>query len=271
MLATLLVVLVYMIQGLESLRDVTLEAPEAVRTGGFLTLTCAYHLDRNSLYTAKLYLEDTEFFRFVPRDRPPTMMFPLQDASVHLQMNSLNKSVVTLGPMHRGLAGIYKCEVTEEPLFHTIIKSYFVSVTEDPVSRPSLVTSKSVYNEGEDISARCSSRGGHPPVNITWYLDDKQISDSAVAEIRSYVIAGDVDMSVSDLRLSVPPSPHQFRLRCTASQFDIYLATTDRLLRINYSVPHVPTNQTVSLSFIPSQPFSFMLLFVYSTFVFSVF
>lgn len=62
-----------------------LRAPEAVRSGESLTLSCTYVLEREKLYSVKFYLGDIEFYRFVPRESPPTRVFRPNGVSIKVR------------------------------------------------------------------------------------------------------------------------------------------------------------------------------------------
>lgn len=65
------------------MRDVSLRVPEAVRAGETLTLTCNFTLEKQErLYSVKFYQGDTEFYRFVPGEAPPTRVFALEGVKV---------------------------------------------------------------------------------------------------------------------------------------------------------------------------------------------
>lgn len=71
------------------LRDVELVAPSAVRAGGSLTLECLYDLESAPLYSIKFYLGDQEFYRYVPKESPPTRVFPLPGVQVDVSKSYL--------------------------------------------------------------------------------------------------------------------------------------------------------------------------------------
>jgi hypothetical protein len=64
------------------LRDVRLEVPEAVRRGESVKLVCEYDLEHAALYSIKWYKGDDEFYRYVPKESPPTRVFPLPGVNV---------------------------------------------------------------------------------------------------------------------------------------------------------------------------------------------
>jgi len=75
--------------GVSGLRGLQITVPEAVPTGELARLKCDYDLEKDLLYTIKWYRGDEEFYRYVPKESPPTRVFPLQgihvDVSTHQQ------------------------------------------------------------------------------------------------------------------------------------------------------------------------------------------
>lgn len=45
-------------------------------------LGCKYDLDGDVLYSVKWYKDGNEFYRYVPRDMPPALVFPLNGINV---------------------------------------------------------------------------------------------------------------------------------------------------------------------------------------------
>ncbi|KAJ8924032.1 hypothetical protein NQ315_006809 [Exocentrus adspersus] len=65
------------IQGVRALRDMHIKVPEAVRVGQSVTLACDYDLESVALYSIKWYRYDEEFYRYVPKEAPPSIVFPM--------------------------------------------------------------------------------------------------------------------------------------------------------------------------------------------------
>ncbi|KAK9503572.1 hypothetical protein O3M35_010103 [Rhynocoris fuscipes] len=59
-----------------------MKVPELVRSGTTLQLACHYDLEGDSLYSIKFYQGDEEFYRYVPKEAPPTRVFPLPGIQV---------------------------------------------------------------------------------------------------------------------------------------------------------------------------------------------
>ncbi|XP_054258690.1 uncharacterized protein LOC128983427 [Macrosteles quadrilineatus] len=226
----ILFVITVLIPGQLCLRDVSLRVPEAVRVGDSLALTCDFSLEQENLYSVKFYQGDTEFYRYLPGETPPTRVFALD--GVRVDISRSNSSTVTLGDVHRDMTGYYKCEVSADaPLFHTGIKSAYVTVVEEPWSVPVLTAEKSKYSLGEKIRANCTSQGGYPLANLTWYINGQQVKHStypsalAQQEVAPGARLDDPDTSV--LRLEVDASLSLFQdgrlsLRCLSTQYTLY-------------------------------------------------
>lgn len=67
---------------MRGLRDMHIKVPEAVRVGDSVTLACDYDLEQVALYTIKWYRNDVEFYRFVPKESPPSREFVVEHLNV---------------------------------------------------------------------------------------------------------------------------------------------------------------------------------------------
>jgi len=68
--------------GNESLKNVNLNTNLAIKVGDLLRLQCDYDLENAPLYSIKWYFGDDEFYRYVPKESPPTRVFPMTGVSV---------------------------------------------------------------------------------------------------------------------------------------------------------------------------------------------
>uniref|UniRef100_T1HBE4 Ig-like domain-containing protein n=1 Tax=Rhodnius prolixus TaxID=13249 RepID=T1HBE4_RHOPR len=156
------------------LKNVVLVVPTVVKAGTTLHLACKYELDGAPLYSVKFYQGDQEFYRYVPKDAPPTKVFPLP--AVQVDIYESNSSVVTLNDVQKELTGVYKCEVSADaPLFHTVIRSSHLVVVEEPREQPVIRVEKIKYVLGERIRANCTSRFGFPAANLTFYINNIKV------------------------------------------------------------------------------------------------
>lgn len=60
--------------------------PEAVISGHAATLACDYDLEDAALYSIKWYRGDEEFYRYVPKESPPTRVFALPGIHVDVSI-----------------------------------------------------------------------------------------------------------------------------------------------------------------------------------------
>ncbi|XP_055950290.1 uncharacterized protein LOC129984435 isoform X2 [Argiope bruennichi] len=116
-------------EGVLCLRLVSLHVPSKVIVGDVIKLTCRYDLEGDTLYSIKWYRDDVEFFRFVPRDKPPGQFFPLQGVTVDL-VRSANGTVY-MQDTDVTTTGTYKCEVSADaPSFQTVSAQQRLTVRE---------------------------------------------------------------------------------------------------------------------------------------------
>ncbi|XP_041983913.1 uncharacterized protein LOC121736652 [Aricia agestis] len=165
--------------GVWSLRNLSISVPRAVLSGEgqSAVLRCTYDLEGVALYSIRWYRAQTEFYRYVPREMPPTMVFPLPGASVDLAASDHQQ--VRIVNLNRRLSGEYQCEVTADaPLFHTDIRAAPLTVVDPPFRAPRLSVSQRTYSRGDVIRANCSVDEAYPAPNITWTLDEHKIAES---------------------------------------------------------------------------------------------
>lgn len=59
----------------EALKSLVIRVPPVAKSGDTVTLACDYDLEQAALYTIKWYRNDEEFYRFVPKESPPSKAF----------------------------------------------------------------------------------------------------------------------------------------------------------------------------------------------------
>ncbi|XP_052753582.1 cell adhesion molecule DSCAML1-like isoform X1 [Galleria mellonella] len=165
--------------GVWSLRNLSISVPRAVLAGEgqSAVLECSYDLEGAPLYSIRWYKSETEFYRYVPREMPPSMVFPLPGASVDLAQSDRNQ--VRIVNMNRRLSGDYQCEVSADaPLFHTDIRSAPLTVVDPPFRAPHISISRDSYARGDVLRANCSVDEAYPAPNITWIIDDHKVAET---------------------------------------------------------------------------------------------
>lgn len=208
------------------LRDLKIHVPVAVRSGSILRMNCTYDLENTALYSIKWYLRDQEFYRYVPKESPPTRVFPMPGIIVNVQESDENR--VTIVNVQRELTGYYKCEVSADaPLFHTGIKTKLTYVTNEPSFPPTLHANRMKYSSGDLINVSCIAGESYPAVNISWFLNNQTAEN-----MKSVRIKTTFEHKVSELvimrsylitRASTLLFPTgRIKVMCEISQFDLY-------------------------------------------------
>ncbi|XP_014262321.1 uncharacterized protein LOC106674224 [Cimex lectularius] len=234
MILRLLLVCHLILPGSWCLKSVVMWAPEMVRAGTTLQLICHYDLEDSDLYSIKFYQGDQEFYRYVPKEAPPTRVFALPGIQVDIFQS--NATVVTLNNVQKEMSGLYKCEVSADaPSFHTVIRSTNIVVIEKPVTIPEVRVEKTKYNIGEKIRANCTSRSSFPAANLTFYVNTMQLHPSDLTRLHRYVKSerGGLETSLLELETIAVPSMFtdgKFRLRCIATQYNLYRKGADAWL-----------------------------------------
>ncbi|VVC29578.1 Immunoglobulin-like domain,Immunoglobulin-like fold,CD80-like, immunoglobulin C2-set [Cinara cedri] len=213
------------------LRDLQIHVPVAIPSGSTLQMNCTYDLENTALYSIKWYLRDQEFYRFVPKESPPTRVFAFPGITVDVQESDRNK--VTIRNAQRILTGFYKCEVSADaPLFHTGIKTKLTYVTDEPSSPPTLHSNKMKYSAGDVINVSCITGESYPAVNVSWFLNNQTAKTVELVSITTYSEKREAELLITKSylifridRLSFPTG--RIRVRCEISQFDLYRSSSE--------------------------------------------
>ncbi|KAH8404700.1 hypothetical protein KR215_010571 [Drosophila sulfurigaster] len=159
------------------LKDLKIFVPEAVIMGNAATLSCQYDLEQAALYSVRWYFNQEEFYRYVPREAKPTLVFLV--SGINVDLANSDATSVTLKGVTRELTGSYQCEVSEDaPLFHTDIRSSHMQVIELPKDDPAMQVDKKVIGVNDNFKAVCTVGPSYPPANITWYINGRKVSKS---------------------------------------------------------------------------------------------
>lgn len=94
-----------MISDTVALRMLELVVPQHVVRGQNIKLECNFNLDGETLYSVKWYKDGNEFYRYVPQERPPVLVFQLPGVTANVRIIlywffSLVSCHCT--PLHRG-------------------------------------------------------------------------------------------------------------------------------------------------------------------------
>ncbi|XP_050506084.1 uncharacterized protein LOC114334111 [Diabrotica virgifera virgifera] len=254
-----------------ALRNMQIRVPEAVKRGDSVTLVCDYDLESAALYTIKWYRDDEEFYRFVPKESPPSQAFTVSHVNVDL-VNS-NSTRVTLKKVERDTAGKFKCEVSADaPLFHTDIRTAELIVADVPEDGPVLRTEAQKVAPGEKIKANCTTPGSYPTMNISWFANNIEMHSSSDVQIDNTIIHFDalpgLETILSTISIRATPSLFKngkLKLRCLATMFTLY--TSSKEADIQEASPQlalimVPSTSANGISVSPQKLFVILHTFI---------
>ncbi|XP_054277274.1 uncharacterized protein LOC128996162 [Macrosteles quadrilineatus] len=203
-----------------SLKGLRLVVPEAVRSGEMVRLACNYDLEGAFLYSIKWYRAEEEFYRYLPKEAPPTRVFPLP--GIHVDVSRSDDRIVTLLNVDRRSTGEFKCEVSADaPLFHTEIQSATLRVVDVPVGEPEISTKKVRYSSGEQIQVNCTAPPSSPAVNISWYLNNH------LEEEAQYTVYSQDGLEQALSFLSLEADTGKLHLKCEATMYHLYRGVSE--------------------------------------------
>lgn len=159
-----------------------------------------------SLYSVRWYFESEEFYRFVPKEAPPARTFPVSGINVDVkfkyqiicslliilgfsQLAHSDATSVTLRGVTRDLTGQFQCEVSEDaPLFHTDIRTAVMQVIELPNEEPRMIVEKKTLLANDNLKATCTVGTSFPAANITWYINNKKVSNRQITFTCNHIL-----------------------------------------------------------------------------------
>ncbi|XP_048519077.1 uncharacterized protein LOC125503136 [Dendroctonus ponderosae] len=220
-----------------SLKSMVIKVPEAVRAGDSVTLSCQYDLEDVALYSIKWYWNEEEFYRYIPKDLPPYKSFPMR--FINVDLSTSGEQNVTLRHVQRQLTGDYKCEVSSDgPLFHTEIRVAHLIVADLPLDDPVLNIRDTKVEVGKPIRLECTQSGSHPAANISWFINNKQVSDNSdFISIQATEVGRDEgDLQSARSRISILTNKSHFNqsamtIRCEASIYKIWKRSVESTIR----------------------------------------
>ncbi|XP_046383019.1 uncharacterized protein LOC124153728 isoform X1 [Ischnura elegans] len=216
------------IKGVGGLKNVRVVSPGAVAVGETAALECQYDLEGAELYAVKWYKGKKEFYRYLPKEKPPTKVFPLPGINVDLSESDAHH--VVLRDAGFTLTGRYRCEVsTDAPSFDTALVVASLVIVDFPDGEPIITAERSSYAVGEMVRANCTVEKSHPPANLTWSVNGRRVRGR---HILRYPLRrdGEGNATTTTLGLEVEAGSGTFRqgrltLRCQATLLSAYNAT----------------------------------------------
>jgi len=214
------------------------EVPKHPVVGTRIDLICHYELEKTrggqeeKLYSVKWYKDGNEFYRFVPKDNPPSQVFNVPWISVDQRLS--NHRVVSLRDLSLKTSGIYTCEVSSEaPRFKTSTRAGTMHVIDLPDERP-VITGADIrgYRVGQYLDVNCTSPNSKPPSLLKWYINDEKPTESYVQPIPPQEETGGLYTARLGLRLQLKRQHFvqgHVTLKCTASIYSEYFMSTSAI------------------------------------------
>ncbi|XP_037953508.1 uncharacterized protein LOC119683748 isoform X2 [Teleopsis dalmanni] len=228
------------------LKDLKIFVPEAVIMGNAATLSCQYDLEQAALYSVRWYFGAEEFYRYVPKESPPTLVFHVSGINVDLLKSDATS--VTLKGVNRELSGTYQCEVSEDaPLFHTDIRSAHMQVIELPKDEPTMQVEKKILTVNDNLKAVCTVGTSYPPANITWYINGRKIFKTPYQRISQDAYEGSATYSALEMYphsqilqgffQAVPKYQPNLLLLCELSILHVYHKNVQQRITLSIAPP----------------------------------
>uniref|UniRef100_A0A0A9Z9S3 Cell adhesion molecule 3 n=1 Tax=Lygus hesperus TaxID=30085 RepID=A0A0A9Z9S3_LYGHE len=225
-------VLLAHITGVGGLRSVWLKVPVAVAPGQSATLECNYDLEGEPLYTVKWYKYQDEFYRYTPKENPPTKVFAVNGITENsIQKDKSNGTQLTLRKMTEEMSGLYSCEVSADaPSFQTATVSRTITVVDPPKGKLIMTGLKSKYRLGDVIVANCTAPGSRPAANISWSINNRIAERKHVIQ-RHRMVEADLEQTISTLKIHA--RHHHFNdgrlnIKCGASIYQVYWEAAEK-------------------------------------------
>ncbi|XP_050587468.1 uncharacterized protein LOC126920758 [Bombus affinis] len=222
--ASLFVVLAVFVIGVRGLKNISIDIPLAVAAGTTVNMSCEYDLESDTLYVMKWYYKGSEFFRYVPKELPPTSTFGELGNKVIL--NKSDDHRVVLRDLQPNYTGKYLCEVSgDSPSFTTLVDLAYMHVANLPNGEPQVRVEKVRYAVGDTVRANCTVPSGNPPANVTWTVNGVPVNSSFIMNVTDKLSDNQQIMCIAGLDFEIiPDSFNNGRLHivCNANVFHLY-------------------------------------------------
>ncbi|CAG9787160.1 unnamed protein product [Diatraea saccharalis] len=155
------------------LRVVGVTVPTFKQRGEAATLGCDFDLEGGKLYSVKWYRDHEEFYRYMPKLRPPQHAHKVDGIKVDMDKSTARR--VHLKDLSLKSRGVYRCEVSKEaPSFHSAQAEAFMEVYYFPRESPRISGHERTYSPGEPLDVNCSARS-FPPPELQWHIDGEKV------------------------------------------------------------------------------------------------
>ncbi|XP_032311132.1 uncharacterized protein LOC6499044 [Drosophila ananassae] len=173
-----------------------------------------------ALYAIKWYKDNEEFYRYVPKARPPKTSYRVDGIRVIEELSDASR--VLLRGLTLNSTGLYRCEVSAEaPNFSSVQGEGRMDVVFLPRDGPHIRGQQYQYQIGEYLYLNCTSGKSHPASHLQWFVNEQAILDEHYLHKYNDVVHKH-GLITSTLGLQLPLEPRHFhdgdmRVKCLAS------------------------------------------------------
>ncbi|KAI8125991.1 hypothetical protein CVS40_4075 [Lucilia cuprina] len=243
--------ILFLIDITNSLTMTEVKIPNHIMRFKSAILGCRYSLDGESLYSVKWYKDGHEFYRYVPRNKPPGQAFPLPGINVDLRNSS--DTQVALRRVTLQSTGVYKCEVSgEAPAFNTVSESETMTVVMTPSRGPRITGGQQRYQIGDYVRVNCSSYPSKPVCHLSWSINGEPANRSYL-KYYDNVVYGREGLEVAILGLDFRVRSNHFRngdmkLKCVAKISSLYFQSREESVESDrpQKAPVLESRETVA-------------------------
>ncbi|KAL1422691.1 hypothetical protein MTO96_003774 [Rhipicephalus appendiculatus] len=218
-----------------------MSAPSAAIHGRGMWLNCSFDLESDELYSVKWYKNDTEFYRYIPRDRPPAQNYDLP--GVVVDMARSREGHVFISSVNLSTEGNYRCEASAEaPSFQTVVQEKEVKVFVIPEHPPTIRGTRAKYGVGERVDVSCRAPYSLPAAKLVWLVNDQEVPFTDVRELETLYDSEGLQSSGAVLSFTLRPhhmAGSWLRLKCVSVISEVYLTSSEELIAGN-TEPSIP-------------------------------
>lgn len=237
--------IIALLKGISGLRLLEMSAPSAAIMGRGMWLNCSFDLESDELYSVKWYKNDTEFYRYHPRDRQPAQSYDLP--GVIVDMSRSREGHVFVPVVNLSSEGNYRCEASAEaPYFQTVAGEKEVKVFVIPEHRPTIRGTRTKYNVGDRVEVACRAPYSLPAAKLVWLVNGREVPFTEVRDLETLYDSEGLQSSAAALSFIVRPqhlAGSTFRLKCISVISEVSLISSEELI-VGDTVPSIPYPDT---------------------------
>ncbi|XP_034113089.1 uncharacterized protein LOC117573791 [Drosophila albomicans] len=173
-----------------------------------------------ALYAIKWYKDNEEFYRYVPKTRPPKTSYRVDGVRVIEELSDASR--VLLRGLTLNSTGLYRCEISAEaPNFSSVQGEGRMDIVFLPRDGPHIRGQQYQYQIGEYLSLNCTSGKSHPASHLQWFVNEQPILDEHFLHKYNDIVHKH-GLITSTLGLQLELEPRHFhdgdmRVKCLAS------------------------------------------------------